>query len=148
MTIAYAGATIPFGMAKPVPDSIRPWQNQAGFLHDEIQIKGISQLHDEGTGGTASLGNFPLWMNKCTGQDWLSCPTKPEERMGTRIGEPISHVGSFSIPIDTGFIIGTELVRIVADGRYDFYETDEFVPDHGSRGYCFPCAFSWISGFI
>lgn len=106
LIVAYAGATIPFGMAKPVADSIRPWQNQAGFLHDEIRIKGISQLHDEGTGGDSSLGNFPIWMNKCAGQSWLLCPTTREERMGTRVGEPISQVGSFSIPIDTGFVIG------------------------------------------
>lgn len=93
-------------MAKPVPDSIRPWQNQAGFLHDEWRIKGISQLHDEGTGGASSLGNFPIWMNQCTGQSWLMCPTERDLRMGTRVGEPVSEVGHFAIPIDTGFDIG------------------------------------------
>ena len=69
LTVAFAGATIPFGMAKAVPDSDREWQNQAGFLHDNSRIKGISQLHDEGTGGTGSLGNFPIWMDECKSRD-------------------------------------------------------------------------------
>ena len=93
-------------MAKPVPDSIRPWQNQGGFIYDEPRIKGMSQLHDEGTGGDSSLGNFPIWINQCVGEGWLNCPTEREFRTGTRVGEPTSQVGSFSLSIDTGFVIG------------------------------------------
>jgi len=94
-------------MAKAVADTSRPWQNQAGFLHDETRIQGISQMHDDGTGGQASLGNFPLWIDQCGSSKWESCPTDSARRRGRRTGEVVSEVGKFSIPLDTGFHVGT-----------------------------------------
>src|SRR5216117_3160788 len=79
ITIAFAGVTIPFGMAKSVADSDRDWQNQGGFIYDDSRIRGISQLHDEGTGGASSLGNFPIWMHKCAELTGRLAP-----RLGTR----------------------------------------------------------------
>jgi putative alpha-1,2-mannosidase len=93
-------------MAKPVPDSTTAWQNQAGFLHDSSAIKGMSQMHDEGTGGNPSLGNFPIWINSCTGDDWDSCPITYERRRGKRVTEPNAQVGEFGIRLDTGFDVG------------------------------------------
>jgi putative alpha-1,2-mannosidase len=93
-------------MAKPVADSSTAWQNQAGFLHDNSKIKGFSQMHDEGTGGQPSLGNFPISMGNCNGSDWDSCPTTSIFRSADRVGEPRAEVGSFSIRIDTGYDIG------------------------------------------
>src|SRR5271154_4029811 len=111
LIIAFAGATIPFGMAKPVADSSTPWQNQAGFLHDHSQIKGLSQLHDDGTGGKPSFGNFPLWMSTCGTQTWDSCPVDWNSRMGYRVGEPRARVGQFGIDISTGFRVGRTLAK-------------------------------------
>lgn len=111
LIIAFAGATIPFGMAKPVADSSTPWQNQAGFLHDNSQIKGLSQLHDDGTGGNPSLGNFPLWVSSCGAQTWDSCPVDWNSRMGHRVGEPRARVGQFGIDISTGFRVGRTLAK-------------------------------------
>jgi hypothetical protein len=96
-------------MAKPVPDSDREWQNQAGFIYDDSIIKGISQLHDEGTGGSGSLGNFPIWMDKCKSLNWLDCPTARDTRTGRRVDEPTAHVGNFSISFDNGFVVGNFL---------------------------------------
>lgn len=107
LTLAFAGATIPFGMAKPVPDSTTAWQNQAGFLHDNHPFSGISQLHDEGTGGSPSLGNFPIWMNQCSGSTWETCPTSMNSRGGYRIGEPRAQVGKFGVNLTTGYDMGT-----------------------------------------
>jgi putative alpha-1,2-mannosidase len=104
--LAYAGATVPFGMAKAVPDSTTAWQNQAGFLHDRSAFSGIGQMHDEGTGGTASLGNFPIWIDQCRGPLWEMCPVYMAERRGDRVGEPIAEVGSFGVELSTGFEIG------------------------------------------
>lgn len=118
-------------MAKPVADSDKEWQNQGGFLHDNSRIKGISQLHDEGTGGAASLGNFPIWMDKCTSLNWTDCPTARRSRMGIRVGEPIARVGSFSISFDNGFVVGSFFFSNVINGRHDFYETSQFVSDKG-----------------
>jgi putative alpha-1,2-mannosidase len=110
--IAYAGATVPFGMAKAVPDSTTEWQNQAGFLHNHQSFSGISQLHDEGTGGTASLGNFPIWMDQCGGPDWETCPLFSDERGGNRVGEPRAKVGSFGVNLTSGYDIGILSVQV------------------------------------
>jgi len=98
-------------MAKPVADSGTAWQNQAGFLHDTSPLKGISQLHDEGTGGQPSLGNFPLWINNCTNDTWESCPYTRTSRTGKRVGQPVAEVGWFGFEIDTGFEVDMTATR-------------------------------------
>lgn len=57
----FAGATLPFGMAKPVAD-LEQGENQAGFASLRNKINGFSSLHDSGSGGLASMGNFPLFV--------------------------------------------------------------------------------------
>lgn len=95
-------------MAKAVPDSVDSGDsgNQGGFVDDAQTLIGISQLHDSGTGGSPSLGNFPIWINNCTNSSWESCPIFWNQRSGSRIGEPTDNVGSFGIEIDTGFYVG------------------------------------------
>ncbi|KAL4809568.1 glycosyl hydrolase family 92-domain-containing protein [Aspergillus unguis] len=56
----FAGATIPYGMAKAVADTDSE-SNQGGFTLDGANITGFSSMHDSGTGGQPSLGNFPLF---------------------------------------------------------------------------------------
>jgi len=92
-------------MAKAVPDSLSS-DNAGGFVGDAPTLIGISQMHDSGTGGSPSLGNFPIWINNCTGSSWDSCPTFWNKRRGNRIGQPRATVGSFGVEIDTGFYIG------------------------------------------
>ena len=103
--LAFAGSTIPFGMAKAVPDSFIS-DNKGGFVDNSQILVGISQLHDSGTGGNASLGNFPIWINKCNRSSWDSCPVFWNERTGSWIGDPIANVGNFGIELDTGFYVG------------------------------------------
>lgn len=56
----FPGATLPFGMAKAGPDVIG--ENQGGFSsNDSEPIYGFSHMHDSGTGGSPSLGNFPIF---------------------------------------------------------------------------------------
>lgn len=45
----FAGATLPFGMAKAVPDSVN--DGQGGYATKGGKIKGFSHMHDSGTGG-------------------------------------------------------------------------------------------------
>ena len=47
----FAGATLPFGMAKAVPDSVS--DGQGGFATKGGKIKGFSHMHDSGTGGVS-----------------------------------------------------------------------------------------------
>lgn len=44
----FPGATMPYGMAKPVADSVNRVENAAGYVEDLSLIKGFSQLHDSG----------------------------------------------------------------------------------------------------
>ncbi|GAC94247.1 glycosyl hydrolase [Pseudozyma hubeiensis SY62] len=61
----FAGPSAPFGSIKPGLDSDAP-NNQAGFVPDgHSPIFGISALHDDGTGGRASLGMSSLLPQYC-----------------------------------------------------------------------------------
>ncbi|KAK5121918.1 hypothetical protein LTR85_004490 [Meristemomyces frigidus] len=55
---AFAGASLPFGMAKAVADVSA--QDTAGWSYDFTNVTGFSALHDSGTGGNPSMGNFPF----------------------------------------------------------------------------------------
>ncbi|KAK4504979.1 hypothetical protein PRZ48_002942 [Zasmidium cellare] len=49
----FAGATLPFGMAKPVADV--SGEKMGGFASDRTPVTGFSHLHDSGTGGSPSM---------------------------------------------------------------------------------------------
>ncbi len=67
----FAGATLPYGMAKAVADV--NGQNTAGFSTDGSDITGFSHMHDSGTGGNPSLGNFPLFPQYCPEDELDNC---------------------------------------------------------------------------
>ena len=47
----FPGATVPFGMVSPSPDTgLNDWQHCAGYHHDDDWILGFSQTHMSGTG--------------------------------------------------------------------------------------------------
>lgn len=117
---AFAGSTIPFGMAKAVPDSLSN-DNAGGFVNNAETVIGIGQLHDSGTGGEPSLGNFPIWINNCTSSNWESCPVFWKERRGNRIGQLSANVGKFGIEIDTGFYVGIFRTGSKIDSRNDIH---------------------------
>ncbi|KAI9726486.1 MAG: hypothetical protein M1828_001308 [Chrysothrix sp. TS-e1954] len=56
----FSGATLPYGMAKAVADTDSS-SDQGGFVPDGSRVTGFSSMHDSGTGGSPSLGNFPLF---------------------------------------------------------------------------------------
>ncbi|KAI1073541.1 glycoside hydrolase family 92 protein [Whalleya microplaca] len=67
----FAGATRPYALAKPVADV--DGQNTGGFSTDGSNIVGFSSVHDSGTGGNPSLGNFPLFPQLCPGDEVNNC---------------------------------------------------------------------------
>lgn len=90
----FAGATLPYGSVKVVADSLSG-DNQGGYVSDGSPINGISQLHDDGTGGGASLGNFPLLpltSQECTSNNLMNCDFDPDSR-GIQHGNPTSAPG-------------------------------------------------------
>ncbi|KAF7337086.1 Glycoside hydrolase family 92 protein [Mycena venus] len=99
----FPGATLPWGSVKPGADS-RSGDNQAGFVSDGTPITGISQLHDDGTGGSSSLGQFallPLTHTECANNDLTRCTVDHSER-ALGHGDPVASPGYFSIPLNNG----------------------------------------------
>ncbi|KAG9234706.1 glycoside hydrolase family 92 protein [Amylocarpus encephaloides] len=69
----FAGATLPYGMAKAVADT-DAGDNQGGFTTENANVSGFSSMHDSGTGGSPSLGNFALFpYTSCAGDDVNGC---------------------------------------------------------------------------
>jgi len=62
----FPGATLPWGSVKAGADCDSR-ENQAGYVADESDIRGFSPLHDDGTGGSPSLGQFKLMPMYCVG---------------------------------------------------------------------------------
>ncbi|KAJ7227841.1 glycosyl hydrolase family 92-domain-containing protein [Mycena haematopus] len=99
----FSGATLPWGSVKAGADSLSG-DNQAGYVSDGSSITGISQLQDDGTGGGASLGNFPflpLTTAECANSDLTKCTVDNTQRAIAH-GNPTASPGYFSIPLNNG----------------------------------------------
>ena len=98
----FAGATLPFGMAKAVADV--NGESQGGFASDNSNITGFSHMHDSGTGGSPSLGNFPLFPQAgCPGDVIDGCTFPSTARAVPRInGSVVATPGYFSVNLSTG----------------------------------------------
>ncbi|PWY88290.1 hypothetical protein BO70DRAFT_420000 [Aspergillus heteromorphus CBS 117.55] len=99
---SFAGASLPFGMAKAVADTIG--ENQAGFAYDTTNVTGFSHMHDSGTGGSPSLGNFPIFVHPGCPSDALDkCTWQQSDRAVLWTpGSPNAHPGYFSISLQNG----------------------------------------------
>ncbi|KAJ7150852.1 glycosyl hydrolase family 92-domain-containing protein [Mycena crocata] len=100
---AFPGATLPWGSVKAGADS-HSGDNQAGFVSDDTPITGISQLHDDGTGGSSSLGHFPLLpltSSECANNDLSKC-TVDYTRRALGHGQATASPGYFGIPLNNG----------------------------------------------
>lgn len=89
----FSGASLPYGMAKAVADV--NGQNTGGFATDGSQVTGFSAMHDSGTGGNPSLGNFPIFAQYCSENILDNCNFKIEDR-------PVGYVNS-SIVAEPGY---------------------------------------------
>ncbi|KAL1982571.1 hypothetical protein VTN96DRAFT_1157 [Rasamsonia emersonii] len=96
----FAGASLPFSMAKAVADS--DTDNQGGFATDSNHITGFSHMHDSGTGGGASLGNFPLYpQTSCPNDDINQCVFRYQDRAIGFLNESVvARPGYFSIALE------------------------------------------------
>ncbi|KAL4938708.1 hypothetical protein BDV06DRAFT_225717 [Aspergillus oleicola] len=95
----FAGASRPYGLAKAVADV--DGQNTAGFATDGSRVTGFSALHDSGTGGNPSLGNFPLFPQVCPNQDDVnSCVFAKGNRATNYVnGSVEASVGYFGVDL-------------------------------------------------
>ena len=101
----FAGATVPFGMAKPVADIVSN-QNVAGFAWDfewdNSTVSGFSSLHDSGGGALASMGNFPIFLQPSwDGAD--NWPLKKQNRDKPFLWESVqASPGFFGLTLESG----------------------------------------------
>ena len=101
----FAGASMPYGMAKAVADT-NSGSRQGGFTLDGSPVTGFSMMHDSGTGGSPSLGNFALFAyTNCPGGDVNRCvfPKKGRAAFGRFSDSAVSaKPGTFGITLDSG----------------------------------------------
>ncbi|KAI0894747.1 glycoside hydrolase family 92 protein [Annulohypoxylon nitens] len=98
----FPGATLPYGMAKAVADADNRGEIAAGFVSDNSKIQGFSHLHDSGTGGSPSLGNFPLFVHPgCPEDDFSQCKFTSYGRVVARVDGSVSaRPGYFAIGLN------------------------------------------------
>ncbi|CAG8971493.1 hypothetical protein HYALB_00002077 [Hymenoscyphus albidus] len=99
----FPGATLPFGMAKASADVNNPDEKQGGFASDNSDITGFSHMHDSGTGGSPSLGNFPIFpQTGCPGDEINNCFWTKTDRASRRLnGTAQAHPGYFAVSLNT-----------------------------------------------
>ncbi|KAK5987804.1 putative secreted glycosidase [Cladobotryum mycophilum] len=97
----FAGATLPYGLAKAVADV--DGQNTGGFGLDGSNVTGFSSVHDSGTGGNPSLGNFPLFPQICRDDDLNNCQFRIGDRKLHYVNESVvAKPGHFGIELVSG----------------------------------------------
>ncbi|OJJ49714.1 hypothetical protein ASPZODRAFT_22445 [Penicilliopsis zonata CBS 506.65] len=99
----FAGASVPYGMAKAVADTDSE-NNQGGFAFDGSKITGFSNMHDSGTGGSPSLGNFALFpYTKCNNDDLDGCVyPKKARKIGYDSNSVKATPGYFGLAMNSG----------------------------------------------
>jgi putative alpha-1,2-mannosidase len=122
----FAGATLPYGLAKAVADT-NSGSNQGGFTLDGAPIIGFSALHDSGTGGSPSLGNFPLFpYAACPGDDIDKCTYPKKERLaygGFDTKTVVARPGFFGVTLSTGVKAEMTTTQRTALFRFTFPTT-------------------------
>ncbi|KAI5295880.1 hypothetical protein KEM55_006012 [Ascosphaera atra] len=99
----FPGASLPYGMAKAVADTDSQ-MNQGGFTMDGANITGFSTLHDSGTGGSPSLGNFALFPHVgCKDDDINGCVfPKRARKTSFDAKSVVASPGYFSVDLPSG----------------------------------------------
>lgn len=119
----FAGATLPFGMAKAVADV--SGQNTAGFSYDGSNVTGFSALHDSGTGGQPSMGNFPLSIQYCDTGAGIPCRFGPKLDRAVDIinGSVKAEPGYFSLKLANDMVM--EITTTEHAALYHFWAETE-----------------------
>ncbi|KAE9372875.1 glycoside hydrolase family 92 protein [Stipitochalara longipes BDJ] len=118
----FPGATLPFGMAKAVADSKNPNDGQGGFTSDDSPILGFSHMHDSGTGGAPSMGNFPIFpQTGCAGDLISNCFFTKDDRSTSRVnGSVEAHPGYFALTLNTSIRAEIAVTNHTALYRFTF----------------------------
>lgn len=113
------------GMAKAVADTDSE-SNQGGFTTDGFNITGFSSMHDSGTGGSPSLGNFPLFpYTSCAGDDVNGCTYPKKARKTQFLNNTLkASPGYFGLELMIGIAVDMTTTQHTSLFRFTFPATD------------------------
>ncbi|KAL2010556.1 hypothetical protein VTN00DRAFT_6363 [Thermoascus crustaceus] len=117
----FAGASLPYGMAKAVADS-QSSTNQGGFSYGGDNISGFSNMHDSGTGGLPSLGNFALFpYGSCKGDEVDGCVYPKKDRSTNYVdGSVKASPGYFGLTLESGIRVDMTVAHHTSLFRFRF----------------------------
>ncbi|KAI0886620.1 glycoside hydrolase family 92 protein [Annulohypoxylon maeteangense] len=123
----FPGASVPYGMAKAVADTTSG-SNQGGFTLDGTPISGFSAMHDSGTGGSPSLGNFPLFpYASCPNDDIDQCEypkkTRAPNHGSFTDSSVVARPGYFEVTLNSGVNAAMTTTSHAALFRFTFSGT-------------------------
>lgn len=115
----FAGATLPYGLAKASADV--DGQNTGGFGLDGSNVVGFSSVHDSGTGGNPSLGNFPLFPQICADDVLDNCSFRIGDRKLHYVnGSVDARPGHFGLQLESGVVANMTVSQHAALYRFTF----------------------------
>ncbi|OLN92244.1 putative secreted glycosidase-like protein 2 [Colletotrichum chlorophyti] len=124
----FAGATLPYGMAKASADT-NSSSNQGGFTLDGSPVTGFSMMHDSGTGSTPSLGNFPLFAyTTCPSGviNFCAFPKKDRARYGYfNQRDVIAKPGLFNITLRDGIRVEMTTTQRASLFKFNFPQSGQ-----------------------
>lgn len=112
-------------MAKAVAD-VDSLDNQGGFTTEGGNITGFSGMHDSGTGGQPSLGNFPLFPYAgCAGDDINGCPYPKPDRAAPYVSASVNATpGYFGLQLQNGIRADMTVTNHTSLFRFRFPDLD------------------------
>ncbi|KUL82470.1 hypothetical protein ZTR_10222 [Talaromyces verruculosus] len=126
----FAGATLPYGMAKPVADV--NGLNTGGFATDGSGVTGFSAMHDSGTGGNPSLGNFPILPQICSDDVIDNCNFLIGSRAVNYDNSSVkASPGYFGLELTNG--IAAEMTATQHAALYTFHFQNAFANSTGTK---------------
>ncbi|KAJ5358832.1 secreted glycosidase [Penicillium cataractarum] len=118
----FAGASLPYGLAKPVADV--DGQNTGGFSTDGSNVTGFSHMHDSGTGGNPSMGQFPLFPQYCPDNVVDNCKFGKTARATHYVADSVTaRPGFFGLELVNGIKAEMTAARRTAVYRFTFPES-------------------------
>jgi putative alpha-1,2-mannosidase len=96
-------------------------ENTGGFSTDGSNITGFSALHDSGTGGNPSLGNFPIFPQICPSEDINTCKFPIAARATHYKNDSVvAKPGYFGVTLENGIKADMTVSKHAALYRFDF----------------------------
>ncbi|TAQ88682.1 hypothetical protein B7494_g3017 [Chlorociboria aeruginascens] len=113
----FPGATLPYAVADTNSGS-----NQGGFTTDGSDVTGFSTMHDSGTGGSPSLGNFALFpYASCINDTVDGCAYPKVERAISFASDSVkASPGYFGITLSSGIEVDMTTTQHTSIFRFTF----------------------------